>query len=162
MSKSRGFMLILSLLVGLLILLVCGGMVYRRSRQNQTANDSANAAGALALAEAGLEDARVKLDKDDDFPPLGAIDQRIFSYVETVVDLDGSTPLGSYEVTVDSRWKAPPCQILRITSTGSLGDPGAPRARRSVTVELDVAPMLRSNPLANNPNYFRFIQREGP
>lgn len=161
-KKSRGFMLILSLLVGILILLVCGGMVYRRSRQYQAANDTVNAAAALALAEAGLEDARVKLDKDDDFPPLGALDQHIFAYVETVVDLDGTTPVGSYEVIVDTRWQAAPCQIVRLTSIGSLGDSRSPRARRSVTVELDVAPKLRSDPLVDNPNYYKFISREGP
>lgn len=45
---------------------------------------------------------------------------------------------------VDMRWQAAPCEIVRITSTSSVVLSSSPRARRSVTVELDVAPKLRT------------------
>lgn len=160
--QRRGFLLIMALFVAVLLFIECGSMLYRRSRQYQMATDGVYGAEALSLAEAGLEDARVKLDKDADFPPQAAIDQQVFSYVERVMDLDGTTLVGSYEVTIDQRQQSSPCQIIRITSVGCLGDASAPRARRQVTVELDVARKLRSNPNTDNPNYFRFITREGP
>jgi hypothetical protein len=124
--EIRGSLLVTTLLVSILILLVCGAMVYRRSRQYEAANHQVAAARALALAEAGLEDARVKLNKDADFPPFGSEDQRVFSYVEPVFSLDGVTPLGSYEVIVDMRWQAPPLQVYRITSIGTCGETQRP------------------------------------
>jgi hypothetical protein len=163
MNRSRrGFLLITTLLVSILIFLVCGAMVHRRSRQYEAANHQVAAARALALAEAGLEDARVKLNKDADFPPFGSEDQLVFSYVEQVFGLDGVTALGSYEVTLDMRWREPPMQIYRITSIGTSGEPDSPLAISRLTVELDVAPNLRSDFTQPNPNYFMFVSREGP
>lgn len=159
-SGRRGFLLITTFLVAILIFLVCGAMVHRRSRQYEAANNLVAGIQALALAEAGLEDARVKLNKDADFPPFGSEDQLLFSYVEQVFDLDGTTPLGSYEVILDLRWREPPCQILRITSIGTSGRVDTPVAKREVTVELDIAPRLRSDFSVANPNYFKYISRE--
>lgn len=160
--RRRGFLLITTLMVSILIFLVCGALVYRRSRQYEAANNQVAGVQALALAEAGLEDARVKLNKDADFPPFGSEDQLVFSYVEPVYDLDGTTPLGSYEVIMDMRWREPPVQIMRITSIGTYGQTTKPLALSTVTVELDIAQNLRSDFTKPNPNYFKFIEREGP
>ena len=155
-----GFLLITTLMVAILIFLVCGAMVHRRSRQYEAANNQVAGAQALALAEAGLEDARVKLNKDADFPPFGSEDQLIYSYIEPVFDLDGTTPLGSYEVIVDMRRREPPFQIVRLTSVGTCGQTANPLATSTVTVELDIAQQLRSDFTLPNPNYFKFIGRE--
>jgi hypothetical protein len=155
-------MIVITLLVCILIFLVCGAMVYSRTRQYEAANHQVAEARALAIAEAGLEDARVKLNKDADFPPMGSEDQLVFSYVEEVRDLDGVTVLGSYEVVVDMRWREAPVQIIRVTSIGISGDMDQPQARSRVTMDLDVAPQLRTDFTQPNPNFFKFFAREGP
>ena len=103
------------------------------------------AARARGLAEAGLEDARVKLDKDVNFPPPGDVDQTLFTYTEEVRDYSNKI-VGYYTVTVDSRWKVPknppdptaPSVVL-VTSVGSLGtDPLKPEASFALRMELDV------------------------
>lgn len=160
--NSRGFLLISSLLVSILIFLVCGAMLHRRSRQYEAASHQVAEARALAIAEAGLEDARVKLNKDPDFPPYGSEDQLVFSYVEDIFELNSTRPVGSYEVIIDMRWRDPPVQILRITSVGTSGEMDTPLAKSQITMELDIAPWLRSNPTQPNPHYFKFFFREGP
>lgn len=96
----------------------------------------AQALRAEGLAEAGLEDARVKLDRDLTFPPPGAVDQLVFTYEEPVMSLDGSTQVGNYRVTIDKRWAEPPFRLVRITSVGTVGDESTPVARRELTAEL--------------------------
>jgi Tfp pilus assembly protein PilX len=148
------------------VLLVLGlGLLSERSSQYRATMQAGQSAMAEALAEAGLEDARVKLDKDADFPPLGAEDQLLFSYSETVNNLSGQ-PVGSYEVQVDLRWRRPPWEIVRVTSTGTVGSVDNPLSQSSTTMEIDVAPWKRPTdppvpgPPVANPDYFKVISRE--
>ncbi|MGV8122597.1 MAG: hypothetical protein AB2L14_22795 [Candidatus Xenobiia bacterium LiM19] len=97
-----------------------------------------------AIAEAGIEDARIKTAKDPEFPPPGDKDQNVFCYFETVFDLDGSTPLGTYKVTIDSSMNCPPCSVIRITSTGLAGPPGELYAKKTIDTKLDILCLIKS------------------
>ncbi|MEW6278397.1 MAG: hypothetical protein AB1758_07250 [Candidatus Eremiobacterota bacterium] len=146
-----------SLLLLILLLVLGFAQLNARVAQYRAAREATSSVQALALAEAGLEDARVKLDRDADFPPRGAVDQLVFSYQEDVFDLDNATRVGSYVVTVDLRWRAPPASIVRITSEGQAGPPGAPTGRRRLTMEVDVAEFRAGAP---NPDLFRVLHLE--
>lgn len=138
-------MLIISLL--LLLLLMLGGMVLlgQRAAQFRGAALVPKTAQARALAQAGLEDARVKLEKDLNFPPPGDQNQTIFVYNEPVRDLD-NVLVGYYVVTVDSRRRTPlqppnPLEpsLVVVTSVGRLGpDPLQPEAACALSLEVEV------------------------
>ncbi len=141
----RGFALVFSLL--LLLLLALGGMILlgQRAAQYRAAALAPKAALARALAQAGLEDARVKLEKDLNFPPPGDQNQVIFTYEEAVKDLDGAL-VGHYVVTVDSRHRVPeqpPAayepSLIVVTAMGRAGpDAKAPEAVYGLRMEVDV------------------------
>lgn len=145
MKIKRGFVLIFSLL--LLLLLALGGMILlgQRAAQYRAAALASKTAVARALAQAGLEDARVKLEKDLNFPPPGDQDQTVFTYDEPVTDFDGSV-VGFYFVTVDSRHRIPtqppaPYEpsVVTVTAMGRAGaDPKEPEAVYSLSMEVEV------------------------
>lgn len=145
--------LMLSLILFILGMSFCAikGLQYRKSSLRL------NSSLAGAIARAGMEDARIKFEKDQDFPPPGDDDQKVFAYTEYFYDNDGKMLLGCYSITVDSTMAEPPYQIIRITSIGFAGPPGEPSAKKKIEVELDIAPKLRNSPTTNNPNYFKFI-----
>ncbi len=107
---------------------------------------------ARFLAEAGLEDARIKLEKDGTFPPLADPAQTLFTYSESLTDIAGTTELGRYSVTVDISRRAQN-GIIAIRSEGSLSQ--SPSYRRVLYAELDL-----SGDLSTNPNYFRYLHIE--
>ncbi|MFN8608412.1 MAG: hypothetical protein U0931_12820 [Vulcanimicrobiota bacterium] len=145
MKVRRGFVLIFSLL--LLLLLALGGMILlgQRAAQYRASVLASKTAVARALAQAGLEDARVKLEKDLNFPPPGDQNQVVFSYDEPVTDLDGKL-VGYYFVTVDSRHRTPlqpPApnepSIVVVTAMGRAGqDPKEPEAVYALSMEVEV------------------------
>jgi hypothetical protein len=156
----KGFTLMLVLLLTAILLVLGMGLLSERTSQYRAALQASQGAVAEALAEAGLEDARVKLEKDADFPPRGAEDQVLYSYSETVANLSGQS-VGTYVIVIDQRWRRPPWQIVRVTSIGTVGTADNPLARASATIEIDVAPFLRSGPPDQpNPDYYRIISRE--
>jgi len=159
MKKRRpGFLLVACLLL-LSVMMVMGlGLMSSRASRYEAAVLTAQTARARALAWAGLEATRVKLCKDLDFPPPQGEGSLPFQFTEQVLDLDGSTRLGSYTVTVDSSWKHIPYQVLQVTSLGNLGPAdGLRNPQVKIVAELDLSPRLRSNPAAVNPDYFRWI-----
>jgi hypothetical protein len=107
------------------------------------------------IAEAGMEDARIKLEKDFDFPPRGDEDQTLLAYSEPFYDMDGTTLIGHYAILIDISRKEPPYFIIRITSIGTVGDADAPLARRKIVAELDI-PTIRGGS-TTNPDFFRYI-----
>ncbi len=145
MKIRRGFVLVFSLL--LLLLMALGGMILlgQRAAQYRAAALAPKTALARALAQAGLEDARVKLEKDLNFPPPGDLNQVLFSYEEAVRDLDGQL-VGHYFVTVDGRHRVPeqpPAayapSLVVVTAMGRAGpDPEAPEAVYGLRMEVDV------------------------
>ena len=131
-----------------LMLVVFGmGFLGKRGPQYGASLAMARATQARALAEAGLEDARVKLDKDLFFPPPGDQDQLLFTYTEAVNDDFTGQLVGYYAVTVDTRWAADPLDppnpkhpsVITVWSKGLLGpDPLHPAAQSSLLMEIDV------------------------
>ncbi len=147
----RGVILIVVLLL-LVILLVLGmGFLTQQRHLHGAARRSHSAVLARALAEAGLEDARAKLEKDLDFPPSADPSQKVFSYSEQMTKLDGSS-FGRYTVTIDHT-KVEQNGVIVLTSVGSLG--GDDPTQRVLYAELDV-----SGDPSSNARFFRFVHFE--
>jgi hypothetical protein len=156
---SRGFLLVFALLVLVLLFTLGLGFVGKQADTYRAASKTVDAAVAMECAMAGLEDARVKLMKNLRFPPPGDDDQVIFSYTEILFDLDETTPIGSYTVTIDRRWEADPYEILVVEVVALAGDPAEPpRARRRLSVEVDLSPTNRGflGPAANRGRFMNF------
>ncbi len=155
-SSIKGALLPIVLLVSALLLVVGLAYLGTRARLYQSATQSVAAAQARGLALAGLEDARAKLSKDLTFPPAGALGQEIFTYSEDVTDSTGEL-LGTYTVTVDMTHRAPPYQVVGVTSVGRVGPRGRPVAERVLKAEWDGAPFNRVSG-APNPNLGRWMR----
>lgn len=124
-------MLIVALLACLLMFILGLGFLSKRSLQYAAAANMETAAQALALAQSGLEDARVKLAKDQTFPPRGGREDAVFAYSEDVYNLDGSAVVGYYNVRVEhSRDREYPLYLTVVTCEGGLPRRVAPVARR--------------------------------
>lgn len=143
------------LLISLLFLLGLGVASQGASRYQQAAWMEKQVA-ARALAEAGLEDARVKLLKDWAFPPPTSLLSSSFTYTEQVQDLDGNL-VGTYTVELDYALMPDPHRIMKVRSTGELGPPGERRVRRTLEAEVDMSATLRSSPTTPNPDYVHFL-----
>ncbi len=136
-------MLAFGLLVMVLLLVMGLGFLGKQADTYRASAQTAAASQALEVAMAGLEDARVKLMKDFKFPPPGEVDQPQYCYTEILRD-PGGQAVGSYTVTIDSRWKGPPSSILKIEVWGYWGDPdNPPISSRRVTAEWEEAEFLR-------------------
>jgi hypothetical protein len=133
----RGSSIVAVLLVLSAILVLGLGLLGSRVSQVRAAQDSLQASQAQLLAEAGLADARMKLDKRLSFPPkLVDQDEVIFSYTEDLLDPAGQR-VGSYQVIIDRTWEKDPYRLIRVTSEGLVGPIDSPRTRRKITAELD-------------------------
>ena len=132
-GSRHGVVLIAALLVGIIILLAGLGFLAKRKSQYQAAADLNQANQALSLAQAGLEDFRVKLSKTQDFPPWRP-DQTVYAYSE---DFAG----GSYTIRVQRvlglESTIPRPTALLVRSEGSAGLRAQPRARRVLEAEVN-------------------------
>lgn len=137
MRGRRGFLLVLSLMVTILIAVIALSLLGVRRGSYASSRAVAEAAQARALAVAGLEDLRVKLAKDPFFPTGIGDEQVIFSYTETVTALSGAK-VGSYQVTVNRAHREPPNKVLRVESVGMVGDFHAEAPRFTIYAELDL------------------------
>ncbi len=153
--KRRGFILILSLFLCLLFFVVGIAYLSLKANQYRSANESQRALQAKGVAEAGLEDLRIKLQRDGQFPPpIGGSDQ--YGYREQLVV--GGKLRGTYSVTLDNSYALPPYQLLIATVTGEVGESTQDSvSRRSFRVEIDLAPFLRSDPDTVNPRYRQIL-----
>jgi len=138
--KRRGVMVILALLVLSLLLILGMGLLSSQQARFRAATRSADSAQALCLAEAGLEDVRCKLEKDRQFPPRAADDQRTFSYSETLNN--GAVELGSYYVELDWSYDVAPYSLIRINIIGCVGPRENPRSQRILRAELQRIPNI--------------------
>jgi hypothetical protein len=137
---ARGSVLIASLLLSSIILLVGLGFWGKRRAQYQATLSQRGQMVALSLAEAGLEEARIKLLKDRNFPPWQE-GQQSFSYRENLA-------AGSYEVILRRLPRenppppnnpvpgAQPNEYILVECIGSAGPVGAPNARRRIQAEM--------------------------
>jgi type II secretory pathway pseudopilin PulG len=129
-----------SVLVGVLLLSVVfllAGIALTTQQRSRYAAVVAEAATlqALSLAESGLEDARIKLEKDPGFPPRGGPEQQTFTYTEEIRSTSGQ-PVGSYTVTVDSTYLRGPFEFYLVRSVGTTD---STRVKQTLTAEIDVA-----------------------
>ncbi len=152
-----GSTLLAAVLVTALMLVMGLAFLGKRALQYQTTERSLAAAQARALAQAGLEDVRVKLLKDYQFPPRNGDEQTLFVYTEPLTELGSARPLGHYTVAIDRTFSREPYGILRITVTGHLGPKDDPVARSQIYAEYDVAKKDHTNPSVDNPNLYEFI-----
>lgn len=142
MVKRRAFLLLTSLLLGVVLLLLGMGFISSQADRYGGVKRAAETAQARALAIAGLEDARVKIQNDIQFPPPMAAGQTTFSYGE-VLDLGDPPILGHYNVVIETAYNQDPTFVLLVTSTGSIGDPNAPDAQYRIRAEMDMNPAGR-------------------
>ena len=154
-TAKRGMVLVVVLLLSIVMAIMGMAFIGSRALLYQESSRIGEQALAKAFAESGLEDARVKLDKDPDFPPPGREEQNSFSYSEDMSDLSGNF-LGYYEVTIDTTYAVEPYSILRITSVGRVGPRDKPRGQHVLRAELDIAQTDRSDPNLLNPRNFVF------
>lgn len=151
-ETERGVALITVLLL-LVILLILGlAFLTQQVHLYRSGSEAGLALMARSMAEAGLEDARAKLEKDFDFPPLTDGEQLVFSYSETLSDISGSHEIGSYSVTVDLS-KREENEVILVTSEGRVGQESP--VRRELYAELDT-----SLDIGSNSRFFRFIHIE--
>lgn len=150
-DHRRGSVLIAVLLL-LVILLILGlAFLTQQSLLYSATSQAQFSVAARAVAEAGLEDARGKLEKDLDFPPAADPDQKIFTYSEPLTNLSGRE-VGQYTITIDQTNRKKN-GIIAVTSVGSLA--GTSTARRILYAELDV-----SGTFLTNPQFFTFVHFE--
>lgn len=148
-KRRRAFLLVIAMLMTLMLVILGMGFLGRRGPQYAASMAHERGMQARALAEAGLEDARVKLEKDLFFPPPGDSDQFMFSYSEVVRETTGVSSdgvvVGSYTVTIDRRFETAPdppdprwASVYIVESLGSLGeDPLHPLATVRLRMEID-------------------------
>jgi type II secretory pathway component PulK len=155
--KRKAFVLVVVLLLSVIITLLGMAFVGSRAVLYRGVSLVGEQAMARSFAESGLEDARVKLNKDFAFPPPGREEQKTFSYSEDMVDSSG-TLLGYYEVKIDMEYAVAPYSILRLSSIGRVGPREEPFAEHVIEAELDISETDRTNTSAPNPRYFEYIR----
>lgn len=149
----RGF-LIQSLLLIALLLVFCLGLLGRQPFAYSGAKQTSKMLQARQLALAGMEDVRVKLERDYQTRQLGEV--KSVSYVEDIVS--GSELIGSYHVTINQELQEPPFELLQIECEGLLGkDREHPESRVVISAVFDLCEKNRQG-TGNNPNFFRFIE----
>src|SRR5262249_32970139 len=99
--RRRAFLIVVVLFLLVLLITMGFGLLGSRSGQYQAAVQAEAAVQARALARAGLEDARTKLNRDLAFPPVSNFQENAFTYSEDFYDVSHSKYLGCYQVTVD-------------------------------------------------------------
>ena len=161
MKMRKGFTLILTLLLCALLLVMGLAFLGKRALEYGSVPRVQFEAVAQALAEAGIEDARVKLAKDPFFPPITGYMQEAYTYSEDLLDPEDDHLVGTYTVSLNVQKKDQPYRIMRLLSIGSAGDRLNPQARYRIYAELDMANEARGGS-GPNPQLFRFINwREG-
>ncbi len=135
---SGGSTLVIALLISTVLLVAGLGLLSLKALQYGSQPTLEMAAQATLLAQAGLEEATLKLDKDIGFPPLASPEQHQFTYTEDLFAPDGVRLVGSYRVVVDRKLAGPESFLLVITSTGIVGPEDQPLAMRTVRGEVDL------------------------
>ncbi len=130
MSRRRGVLYVSVLMLTMMLLVLGMAFLSGQGPEAQRGRDAEDAAQAQELARAGIEDARIKLANDIEFPPVG-VDQLVFSYTELV---DG---LGSFRVHIDSANRRKPHYLYALVSEGFVGPATKPRARARILAWID-------------------------
>lgn len=146
MKPRRGILLVTALMVCVVLLLVGMGLLGSQASRYEAARQSTNISQARQLALAGLEDARIKLEMDINFPPPPGPQQDLFSYSETLVTAADPNRWGTYTVVVDMTYAndipyPPPLvttgHYIAVTSVGTVGPTVKPIAQYRLRAEID-------------------------
>jgi hypothetical protein len=154
--RKRGY-LVVSLLLLAVMLVVSLGMLLRQPLSYHRAGRRVESLQARALAEAGLEHLRVQL--MNDWRTWRQLDPEPMSLTELVHDPVTREVVGAYRVTLDRRWEKEIYKLVRVESEGFSGSLSQPRARFVLQAVLDLSETDRAGGTAQNPDYFRFIER---
>jgi hypothetical protein len=155
---TRGALLIIALIMTMLLFGMGLAALSIASSKHKECIAIQNALVARSIAEAGMEDARVKCVKDIDFPPAGVAEETVFSYTEKLTDPENSsTVIGDYVVRIDSS-RATTDRLLTIASTGCIrGKNNALIASRTISGQLDISPNIRSAAADKNPDLYQYV-----
>ena len=156
-GRDRAVALVAALTIMALLLVLGAAVIRRQAEAYKSSNYVRQTTKAQALAEAGLEDARIKLEKDRFFPPPHAPDQLVFDYTETLTDSDGR-PGGGYSVSVDLSRASDPFFIILVRSTGLVEPEKDGGARQTLIAEFDNSPHHRDDPERENPSLCRILR----
>ncbi|MBS2039701.1 hypothetical protein JST97_32245 [bacterium] len=148
--KRRASALLSALLIAVLLFVSGLALVFQMRADFQQRFQASRWAQARALAEAGLEDFRCKLERDPHFPPLQDIEQTVFEFEERV------NPQGGYQVRSDVSLRKDPWNLILVRSTGYLGDMRRPILLVRLDGEFDVSVKVRSAPASDNPFSYQF------
>jgi len=143
--------MIVVLLLSILLLTMGLGFLGSRVSQYRSTGQALLAARVRALARAGIEDARTKLNHDIFFPPAPGDQQMVFTYSEDLSDTGGKL-VGNFLVEIDSTYASSPYSVYLITSTGFLGSRLSPTAVHALRATLDIEP--------TSPRFYRVIRWE--
>lgn len=159
-KKRKGSVLIIVLI--LMMLLFVMGMTILSIRSSQATGVAMMKYSTMAkyIAEAGMEDARVKFTKDIRFPPKGTQGDYLFSYTEAL-RYPGDPPIGEYTVNIDTSTNdaknANYDQKFLVTSIGIARDPyGNVVSRYRITAILD-ASLTKRGGSGQNPTLYQYI-----
>lgn len=133
MRRRRGFLLVFSLLLVVLVSLIALSLLGLRKASYASSRGAVTSLQARALARSGLSDIWSKISKDPFFPS-GVGDKQVrFTYREEVRNQAGD-PVGYYTVIVDRTYRLSH-QVLRIESLGVAGQDDG-NARHRIYAEL--------------------------
>ena len=148
--KAHGFLVVTSLMLCVVLLLLGMGFMESQASRYRSVVYAGQGSQARALAWAGLEDARLKMQNDVSFPPqytgsydplsgysFATQDQSVFSYMENVTL--SSNVQGSYSVVINTTYGVDPFDVYEVDSVGILGDPNQPTALYHLQGEVDMS-----------------------
>lgn len=135
MKRPRGFLLVFSLLLAVLISLIAMGLLSLRKAGYASSKGAVTALQARSLARSGMADIWMKVSKDPLFPS-GVGDQQVrFDFREEVRDAEGDL-VGFYTVSVDRTHRLSH-KVLRLQSLGVAGEADE-SARHRIYAELSI------------------------
>lgn len=135
----RGFLLVFALLLVVLIAMLGLSLLNIQRAQHSSSQAALESLQARSLARAGMADAELKIAKDPFFPSGVGDNQDVFSYSEDVDTVRSATPVGRFTVTVDRSFEDLH-GVVRIESTGIVGQNAGSSARYTIYGELSVYP----------------------
>lgn len=154
----RGFLLVLALFMVTFISVLALAFLGSAPLGYRTALSGTFEQQSRWLARAGIEDARLKLERDPFFPPPQGDEGKFFSYSEELQELGGAGTVGTFDVVIDQSCAEPPYALVRIYSTGRLVRRGE-EVRKTICAEIDVSAKDRraGHESEDNPNLYRIV-----
>lgn len=169
-SRAHGAILIAALFLSMILLIMGMALLSMQISQAKTSALTGYSIKAKHFAEAGMEDAKIKLQKCIGFPET-VMDQDCFTYREEIVDFSGNI-LGIYTVTINVKNRDSD-KYVQVMSEGICGDiienPSASEKKEYIRVghnqnlflrpigkRVIMAVMPMDNP-SSNPQAFKYI-----